>query len=405
MRKFDDEEYFLLKELANQVINGVSPALEKISKQCEKLIFEIEEVDKKLTAAESGAEINEYSKISEEKRNFLIRLLAIRNRIQMIIERNKERVSYIAAILKNAGVYNESFDRKKIAEIEKEEKDNVSESTLNLNFAESTGSEHQNTFFEGEILTLSNGELDFSIDANKEVLKTADDDFMSKIMRKYPASLATVSVDMLANTVVKKRVLKAIANYVVDESKKKDIRQINKELGELLEFKTEITKSPEDYIAGVTNMFNVQIKQFLIEQQPDLADEISDKLRCNEKSELIPESKRIAVLAAGIAGMIAESQEEETEEVRIAREKETQQATAANMAFTNMLQQEEQEREIAAEAAELEQLEEMAKLAKEQEEENIKRQKKIEEEEEKKKEQEAEEAQMYRMMSKNRYDD
>lgn len=404
MKNFDDEEYFLLKELANQVINGISPVLDKITKQSEKLIFEIEENDKKLAAAESGAEINEFSKISEEKRSLLIRLLAIKNRIEILINRNKERVSYIAKILKDAGIYNEAFDRKKIAEIEKEEKQNISEDTLNLNAIVNEGEEVENLFFEGEILTLSNGELDFSIEQNKEVLKRADDDFLSKVIKSFPTCFSTVSVDMLANTTVKKRVLKTITTYVIDEAKKKDIRQINKELGELLEFKTEITKTPEDYIAGVSNMFNVQVKNFMIEQQPELAGEIKDKLKCNEKSELIPESKRIAVLAAGIAGLIEEMTEEETEEVRIAREKETQQATAANMAFTNMLQQEEQEREAAL-AAELEQQEEIAKLAKEQEEENIKRQKKIKEEEEKKKEQEAEEAQMYRVMSKNRYDD
>ena len=404
MRNFDDEEYFLLKELANQVITGVSPALDKITKHSEKLIFEIEENDKKLSAAESGAEINEFSKISDEKRTLLIRLLAIKNRIEILINRNKERVAYIAKILKDAGVYNEAFDRKKIAEIEKQEKENISEDTLNLNAIENEGEEVENIFFEGEIFTLSNGELDFSIDQNKEVLKRADDDFLAKVMKAYPASFSTVTVDVLTNTTVKKRVLKAIATYVIDEEKKKDIKQINKELGNLLEFKTEITKTAEDYIAGVTNMFNVQIKQFLIEQQPENAGEIKDKLKCNEKSELIPESKRIAVLAAGIAGLIDEMTEEETEEVRIAREKETQQATAANMAFTNMLQQ-EQEQEQELQLLEALEAQEEAKELQSQQEELLKKQKKIEEEEEKRKQQEADEAQLARMMSKNRYDD
>ena len=400
MKKFDDEEYFLLKTLSNAVISGVSPALEKITKQCERFVLEIDEIDKKLEAAESGAEINEYSKISEQKRTELIKLLAIRNRLKLLIFRNKSRVKYIDDILKNAGVYNESFDRKKIAEIEKQESENISENTLNLNVFED-GKETETKFFEGEIITLFDGKLDFSRDVNKKILAQADDEYLSKVIKNYPASMASVSVDMLANSVIKKRILKAIATYVYDETKKKDIKQVNKNLGNLLEFKTEITKSAEDYVAGVSNMFNAEVKKYMLDTQPEKADQIKDKLKCNEKSELIPESKRIAILAGGVVGNIA-PEAEESEEMRIENEKEMQKVNSANALGAEIFEAQENQEEIDI-LAEIDKLEEIAKKeAEEQEREQINKQKQAEEQELAEKQAEQE---MERMLSKNKYDD
>lgn len=398
MRNFDDEEYFLLKNLSNSVVNGISPALERLSKQCEKLIQEVEIADKNLEQAESGAEINEYSKISESKRKELIRLLAIKNRLAMLVQRNKARVRYIENILKNAGIYNEAFDKKKISEIERQEMENISEDTLNLNIVEQTGEEIENKFFEGEIITLKNDKLDFSLPENKAILTGTDDDYMSKIVKTYPDSVATIPVDMLANTTIKKRVLKAIATYVIDEIRKKDIKQVNKELGNLLEFKTEITATAEDYIAGVTNMFNVQIKAYLLEGSPEQADEIKNKLKCNEKSELIPESKRIAVLAGGVAGEIM-PEAEESEEMRIAREKEMQEQSSIKSSIQNANAQTEQEAEELDLLEQLDKIEIMVKEEKERE--NIEKQ----EEQEKLAEEERELEEMQMSMSKNKYDD
>ena len=397
MRNFDDEEYFLFKSLSNSVIAGVSPALDKLAKQCEKLILEIEEIDRRLEKAETGAEINELSKVSQEKRKELIKLLAIKNRIAMLIKRNKSRISYIEKILKNAGIYNEAFDKKKISEVEKQESENISEDTLNLNVYESTGDELESKFFEGEIIALFNGKLNFSLPENKEVLAHADDEYMSKIIKTFPDSVSTITVDTLSNTTVKKRALKAIATYVIDETRKKDIKQVNKELGNLLEFKTEITATAEDYVAGVTNMFNAQVKAYLLENSPEKAEEIKGKLKCNEKSELIPESKRVAILAAGVAGDIM-PEAEESEEMRIAREKEMQEKNNVNMAMqsSEIAQEQAEENEMLQKIDEIEQL-----MKEEQERENIKEQ----ERKQKAAEEELEMEEMQMQMSKNKYDD
>lgn len=395
MKSFEDEEYFLLKALSNQVITGMNPALDRVKKLCETMIVEIETVDKNLEAAVSGLDINKLSKMSKAKRDELIRLLAVKNRIDVLLKRNRERIAYIDNILKNAGVYNEQFNHKMIAEVEKQESENINEETLNLNIFEDENTAVENTFFDGEILELKDGKLDFSNSNNANVLMNANEDLMSKIARVYPDSMSTIPVEAILNTTVKKRVLRTIATYVNDESKKKDIKQINKELGSLLEFKTEITKTPEDYIAGITNMFNSMIKAHLLANNPEKAAQIKEKLKCNEKSELIPAAKRVAIMSAGMGGDIT-PEKEESEEERIAREKELGE-NAANNAFINMLNAEQEAQEIA----QTEQIEESVRLA---ELERTKLEKEKREEAQKQQEQEEEEA-MQRMMSKNKYDD
>ena len=57
---------------------------------------------------------------------------------------------------------------------------------------------------------------------------------------------------------------------------------------------------------------------------PMLADEINDKLKCNEASELLPASKKVAVLADGLAGNVEKTEEQESEEVRKTKEQETE---------------------------------------------------------------------------------
>lgn len=395
MKSFEDEEYFLLKALSNQVITGVGPALNRVKKICEAVIVEIETVDKNLEEAVSGLDINKLSKISKEKRDELIRLLAVKNRIDVLLKRNRERISYIDNILSNQGIYNQEFNRKKVAEIEKQEVENISEETLNLNIFEEENTTFVSSFFDGEILELKDGKLDFSNEANANILINSNEDFISKIVRVYPESMSTIPVEVILNTSVKKKILKNIATYVIDEIKKKDIKQINKELGSLLEFKTEITKSPEDYIAGVSNMFNSMIKAHLLANMPEKTDQIKDKLKCNEKSELIPASKRVAIMSAGLSGEI-KSEKEESEAERISREKEVDEkaSTDAFMNFLNQLEEQEKLAEVEEQSEEAERLAEIERQ-------NLENKKKLEELEE----QERQEEQMQRMMTKNKFDD
>lgn len=396
MKEFNDEEYFLLKALANEVVGGVVPALEHTKKMCEAVVVEVEAVDKMLENAVSGFDVNKYSKMSQEKQTKLIRLLAIKNRIEMLLNRNKSRIAFIDKILSNEGLLNHAVSRKKLSDIETLERQNIYEETLNLNVVEDNVSK-ENIFFENEILELIDGKLSFENAINANVLRNVDETFISRLVKVYPNSVSTIPVEILLDTKIKKNVLKAVTTYVYDETKHKDIKQVNKELGSLLEFKTEITETPEAYMAGVMNMFNSMTKAYLLNNMPEKTEQIQSKLKCNEKSELIPKSKRVAILSAGLSGDIA-PENEESEEMRIAREKDVL-AEASNSAYLAQIRNEQ---------AEIEAFEKIETEKKQQEDAQIKiaeqKSKEDKSKEEAKQMEEELEMQM-RALSKNKYDD
>ena len=134
-----------------------------------------------------------------------------------------------------------------------------------------------------------------------------------------------------------------------------------------------------------------------MQTKPAQKAQINDKLKCNEKSELIPESKRIAVLAAGVSGDIA-PENEESEEERIAREKSMGE-NSANEFFANI------ERQLKSfEEQELKAQEDMKQLQQKEAEEVKKQEAKVEKEKSEPDEEE-QQMQMYRAMSNNKYDD
>jgi len=77
-------------------------------------------------------------------------------------------------------------------------------------------------------------------------------------------------------------------------------------------FRNEITNTFEGYVAGVQNMFNYIVKNYVKEKLPERFEEIDKKLKCNEDSSLIPEHrKKISVVVPVIE--VDEKIEVETE--------------------------------------------------------------------------------------------
>ena len=125
--------------------------------------------------------------------------------------------------------------------------------------------------------------------------------------------------------------------------------QVNKNLGGLLNFKTAYTKTFADFMAGVQNLLDVTCKQQILKSRPELSGEAYGKLNCNEHSELLPASKKVAVLAGGVAGDVEKTEEQESEEVRKVKEQEIEQtlefSSYLEHLFDDMLELEEQEAE------------------------------------------------------------
>lgn len=390
---FDDSEILEQKVLANKIVTSLSGVLAKITKLAEKLTLELSEIDEALSNSKNVKDVAVNSNMLKSKTQKLILSLALKNRVELLLNRNKGRIAYFDGRLKASGIYNENqYDKKNVAKMESAESGNISEFSLGLNSASNGGEKLR--YVLGELLLFVDGKLDFSLDFNKKLLKTMSLETLTKIIEAFPSAAATVPDSMLFDVRVKQNLLKAIASYVSDGVKTKSIKNINKELGGLLSFKTEITKNTTDYIAGVQNLFDVITKQKLISKHPEMKEEINAKLKCNEKSELLPQSKVTAVLAEGLAGEVEKTEEQESEEIRINKEKEQQKANDEFLFMDLMNALEEVSIENEQEAEEEQIVESEIKQAQE---EQVKKQRELQE---KKKEEEELEQELQQMMAK-----
>lgn len=367
MKYFDDSDIIVQKVLSVKIVDTLRAILLKLLKVCEKTAVELNAIEKALEDAVDIEKVALYSKKQKEMQNKLILALALKNRVETISNRNSARVEYLSDRLEAVGIYNERFDKKVLANMEVCELSNLSENELNLNPAFSNNARMK--FVHGETFVFVDGLLDFSVPYNKNVLRSLSQETLTKLIQMYPSSVATIPDDAIFDVHTKQTVLKSITSFVSDQVKSKSIKDINKELGNLLSFKTEITQTTTDYMAGVQNMFDVACKQQLLKKYPLRAKEFNEKFKCNEKSELLPASKKVPILAEGLAGEVEKTEEQESEEVRIEQEKEDLIQDLISMMYDNMIEewQEEQDQNLQKETEEEQKKQEELLLKKQKE--------------------------------------
>lgn len=387
----EDRDFIFHKALAEDSKKALVKAQSKLEKKCMALYRKFKAIEEEYTETTDIKKLSKFSKLYKVTENSMISTFALKNRIEILIKRCDERIAYLNARLKEAGIYNEKVDRKDLAEVHKSYSEQVSEESINLNQNAEDGCLYK--LVNGEVYMFKDGKLDFESEFNQAVLLRLEASEIGKIIRLFPYSVATFPVELILNTSLKQKVLKEIASYVIEESKTKSITEVNKELGNLLSFKSEYTENATDYIAGVQNLFEVQVKQCLLERFPEKANEIAGKLRCNEKSELIPLSKiNIAVFANGLSGEASKDESKESEEVRLAQEKEDQNILEAMQLLSELLG--EQEEELAIEQEQQEENDANQKIAEEQ-------LKKKQKEEQEQQEADAAVAELERMLGKS----
>ena len=344
----EERDLIIHKAFAEDTIKTLTKIYSKLEKKCLALYRKFKVVEEEYANTADIAKLSKYSKLYKATEESMISTFALKNRIEILIKRSNERITFLNARLKEAGIYNEKYDRKEYSEIQKAYAENISEESINLNQNAEYGSVYK--LINGEVYKFRDGKLSFENEFNQATLLGLDANEIGKIIELFPYSVATFPVEIILNTSLKQKVLKEIASFVIEEAKTKSITEINKELGNLLSFKSEYTENATDYIAGVQNLFEVQIKQTMMERFPEKAGEIYKKLKCNERSELIPLSKvNMAVFANGLAGETVKDEAEESEEVRIAQEKEDQNILEAMQLLSELLGEQEEELEMAEE--------------------------------------------------------
>lgn len=341
MKEFDESDYVKQKVLANNIISSLFVAHGKITKKCVKVADEICELENNFEKEQNIKKLNLWSKQISEKRDELTKILAVKNRIDKIIARNEQRIEFFDKKLKEAGIYNEKYNKSELAEMEKMHISDLSVEAINLN--DSFGEDKKKRYFAGVLLIFDGDKIDF--EENADVLQVASADVLHKIVFSYPSSVNSITDELLLNTKLKQNLLKEIVAFVTENAKNKSIKEINSMLGGLLSFKTQIPKDVESYVAGVQNLFKVMVKGNLMTKFPDEIQEIALKLPCNERSELIPASRKVAVLANGMASNAINNEEWESEEIRKSQEKDSQIQTAINENLSQMYDEQNAENE------------------------------------------------------------
>lgn len=338
-----DSDYILYKALAKSAQNGLDSVLNAINSNCGLELNEYEKIKSQLLNSETYAEVGELSCKMKKVQDELIKKLAVQDRIEDIVQRNNKRIEYISAKLEQMGIYNEVVDKKVFASALASESKNVSEKTLNLNPASAGGVTYK--FFNGELLAFSGDKLDLSIEWNGEVLKNCDADFIHEIVLAFPYSVATIPDEYFMVNSIKNNFLKECVLFVASKIKTQSIAKSNEELGDLLKNCGRI-RNISEFAKELKNNFNVSVKQCIKKNAPELSDEIDKNLHCNEASEFLPSSKRVAVLANGLAGDSIKTEAEESEEVRKEQEKETQKQNAMSREELLALMLEDDEEEM-----------------------------------------------------------
>lgn len=315
-----DVDYVLYKKLAIYISNACENALKKLNAKCLPMILKYEKVKGMFISSGNYALVGENSKKLQDLRSRIIKILAIQDRIEKILIRNKQRVDFCDKKLESMGIYNQSVDKKEFSKSISVDLKMITDTALNLNCYDDDGVIYK--FFEGEVFAFENGSLDFSLNFNNEKLSGLSPETLKAIVTTFPSSVATIPEENYLDGNIKNNILKECVLYASENLKNQSFSKSNKDFGGLLTNVGKINTVAE-FAVELKNYFNVTAKQCIEKNAPGLIDEIDGKLRCNEASELLPASKRRMALANGLAGDVPKTEAEESEEIRKAQEQET----------------------------------------------------------------------------------
>jgi len=290
MSVIQDNELVLYKAVAEHIKNGLAKPLKNINSKCNSELLKFEKQKSKFMTSETYEDLGDSSKSFKTRREELILLLAVQDRLDKIASRNEQRIEFISSRLNQMGIYNDTVDKKTLTSAISAEKENVSEESLNLNPGAKGGVTFK--YFAGEILAFKDGELDFGLIENKEVLVEGSAEFVHEVIETFPYSVGTIPKSFYVISNVKNKVLKECILYVASKIKTQTIAESNRQLGNLLENVTEIS-SFNQFVSELKNYFNVIVKQYLKEKLPSDSKEIDETIYCNETSIFLPKDMRV----------------------------------------------------------------------------------------------------------------
>lgn len=363
MEIIQDSDYVLYKTLAEFIKKNTVSQLMKINADCSAKLLVYEKTKAMYLACEESEQFGKLAKKLSDLREDLISSFAVQDRIEKIVSRNDKRLEFINSHLQMVGIYNDTIDKKTFQQALKNEKDDVSEESLNLNCDD--GITYK--LFCGEILAFKNDRLDLSLAFNQNVLASANSSFYHELISTFPGSVGTIPDEFFMVSNIKNNVLRECILYVAAKFKNQSIKQSNAELGGLLANAGNLSDI-EEYAKELKNYLNVCVKQTMKSNMPEQEAQINADLKCVEWSDFLPASKRIAPLAGGIAGDNPKTEEETSEEVRKEQEKEAQKAMSSEELLDLLLADDDDlQEEVEDDKEDMQKAEEERKLNEERE--------------------------------------
>ena len=311
MGVIQDDELVLYKAVAEHIKNGLAKPLKNINSKCNSELLKFDKQKSKFMTSETYEDLGDSSKNFKTRREELILLLAVQDRLDKIASRNEQRIEFISSRLSQMGIYNDTVDKKTLTNAISAEKENVSEESLNLNPGAKSGITFK--YFAGEILAFKDGELDFGLLENKEVLVEGSSEFVHEVIETFPYSVGTIPKPFYIISNVKNKVLKECILYVASKIKTQTIAESNRDLGNLLENVAEISNFNQ-YVAELKNYFNVIVKQYLKEKLQEDSNEIDETIYCNEASIFLPKDMRVVGAKPPVKKNEIENQDTSTEQ-------------------------------------------------------------------------------------------
>lgn len=285
MNNINDFELKFHRKIAESIISDANNVKTKIEKSILKQYNKLEKQKQLIHDCDDLNLIANLSSVYEQIKKEFIEDLSVYLACENLCSKNNQRIEYIDKRFKNVGIYNFEVDKKqlkaKFAEINKislDENQEVINSEFSSNYI----------LLSGKLkLKINNGVFDLTDENNEQLFEKYPEDILNFIFKYNLKSVSKISANLLFNVKIKKLLIKKIAYYVFDKKDKMSIEDINRSLGDLLNFSISVTKSINEYIFEVENLFNVKVVKRLKELNPFNIEMIDNNLKCNLNSKFL----------------------------------------------------------------------------------------------------------------------
>ena len=284
MENYDVRNYIKHKAFAQNIVSELSIISQKIQDKASKIAEQYNNLNLQLTSAKTIFQAEQISNNIDDVKSKLVYILAILDKIEKIIERNKKRIKLLDHKIVTEKVIVFNFSKKDMQAVLSKEKITVSDESLNLK----NNSKSTLTFYCDTILHIEDNQLSLRNVNNYKILNALEDKEFKIITDKFPKSLVTISDEQLLDIRFKHRILRQIISVCDARLKNATAQEMNEFFGSPLFLNYKIPSNMNEFVDEIKNLFNVRTKRYVINQYPYLESYANSKLICDENAQTLP---------------------------------------------------------------------------------------------------------------------